>query len=832
MKYHSQLIKKYISVNDNTENIANNLILKTVEIEEIIERNISQTIVIGKILSAEKHPDSDHLNICQVDCWTKGQFQIVCGANNVQAGLFVPVALEGTEFKKAGITIAKRKLRGVESNGMICSKGELEINEDTDQPRIWDLSKDLDVNDEDLWSPLSEKYEWLNSFILDVDNKGLTNRPDLTGHFGVAWELNAMYFPQGKINYSKLPDYKKTFSSTNIFDLLEHNEKKAKKQVISETQWLNNYILLEINNVNVNSSDFFLRLQNSDLGNSSINNWVDFSNIFMNISGHPVHFFDADKVEGNIIVRNAYEWEEFTDLFGKTHKLIPQDIVIADEKKSLCLWGIMGGLNSWVTEQTKNILIEIANFNPVTLRKTGVRLGLRTDSELRNEKNINPNYSLQALHLLLDELKFYEKSLWNFEIGGISYYIKPDLHPISEPHITVDRTTMEKFIFGEKVENFSEKAKEILKALWFEINENTITPALWRGPEDITMEADITEEVARIWWYEQVKNTPAKTTIENQTFKGLVQTMRQTEQILVDKCRATQVESYPWISEKMIQWFDKKSENFMQLQNPVNPECPLLRDSFIYQFIQIASKNAKFFEEIFIFDTGKIRTNNIPNNNESKEFAVAHIDEQMHTGILLYKKNISSRSEDTLLEAKGIIQTLLHGLGLHEEIGYESTQISYFHPKKQGKILYQGKEIGIIGAFHPLILKNNKLPENANTCFIELNQQTIQEFKDTNGEKIYDYETIQDQILWRDLSFVLDEKQNFTEIINNIKSNKEIKDLKVFDIYQGENLPLGKKSISIKIKIMGDGTMTTEQINDIMQKAIKAGEKTGAELRG
>ena len=449
MKYTSPLIKKYISINDTPENIANNLILKTVEIEEIIKREIPTTIVIGKILKAEPHPDSDHMNVCQVDCGSKGQFQIVCWANNVTYGLFVPVALEWTHFEKAGITIAKRNLRGVESNGMICSKSELGINEDTDQPRIWDLSKDVDVSDDDLGIPLAEKFERLNSFVLDVDNKGLTNRPDLTGHFGIARELNAMYSPTGKITYNKLPDYEKQFATTNILELLEHTEKKAKKQVISETSGLNSYILLEINNVSVKQADFFMRLQTLDLGSSPINNRVDFSNLFMNLSGNPVHFFDADKVKGNIIVRNAKDGEEFTDLFEKTHKLLAQDILITDEEKVLCLGGIMGGLSSGITEETKNILIEIANFDPVALRKAGVRLGLRTDSELRNEKNINPTYSLYCLLLLLDELTYYKKSLGDFEIGGLSYYVKPDLHPIPPKTITVDWEKMEKFIFGE-----------------------------------------------------------------------------------------------------------------------------------------------------------------------------------------------------------------------------------------------------------------------------------------------------------------------------------------------------------------------------------------------
>ncbi|GHV23239.1 hypothetical protein FACS189428_6490 [Clostridia bacterium] len=277
---------------------------------------------------------------------------------------------------------------------------------------------------------------------------------------------------------------------------------------------------------------------------------------------------------------------------------------------------------------------------------------------------------------------------------------------------------------------FPEKAKTILTALGFQVHENTITAPIWRGPEDMNIPEDITEEVARIRGYEHVKNTPAKTEIKNQAFSGMVDIMRITEQTLVEKCRLTQTETYPWVSEKMVAPFlqplrptgtssrssdgtqpdreensidevsspargtaNEVSRGLLTLENPVNPECPLLRDSFIYQFIQIANKNAKFFDEFKIFDTGKIRTTNEPHNDEAPEFAKAHLDEQFHTGILLYKKSVKSREEDTLLEAKGIIQTLLNRLELDGEISYEATRLSYFHPKKQGKILYNGKEL-------------------------------------------------------------------------------------------------------------------------------------------
>ena len=834
MKYHSQLIRKYITIDDTAENIANNLILKTVEIEEVIERKIDKRVVIWKVVSAVNHPDSDHMSVCQVDCWSKWQFQIVCWAANVQWAKYVAVALEWTVFEKAWITIAPRKLRWVDSNGMICSKNELWINEDTDKPWIWELDKDLEVSDEDLWTSLTDKFEWLDSFVLDIDNKWLTNRPDLTGHFGVAWEFNSMYQPKWKVTFSALPNYKQTFENTNMLDLLENWEKKWKKSVICETEWLNNYILLELNNVSVKDSDFYMRLQNADLWNGSVNNRVDFSNIFMNISWNPVHFFDADKIEWNIHVRDAHEWEKFVDLFEKEHTLIPQDIVIADDNKALCLWWIMWWLNSWVTSETKNILVEIANFDPVRVRKTWVRLWLRSDSELRNEKHISPTYSLYVLLLFLDELKFYARDLGDYEIGWVSYYVKPNLHPVNPTTIEVNWDDMNQFIFGvnDKKSNFEGKASEILRNLWFDVKWNQVKVPLRRWPDDITITADVAEEVARIWGYEEIKSTAPLTEIKSQSFIWNTETIRIVEECLVEKCNFDQWENYPWVSEKMVQPFGKNRDDFITLTNPVNPECPLLRDTFLYQFLQVASKNAKFFDNINYFDTWKVRTKNTPDNNVSKEYAAAHLDEQLDAAFFMYKKSINSRKEDTLLEAKSVIETLLHDFELNWKVTYEATNLPHFHPKKQGKILFNKQEIWIIWTVHPNILKATKLPENSNLTFVEISLEKIKELRNQWTEKTYIYETMQDQILWRDLSFVLDEKEDFSKVLSAIRKIEEVKDIRVFDVYQWENLPAGKKSISLQIKIIGDGNMTSEQIGAIMQKAIDVVSKVGWELRG
>ena len=209
--------------------------------------------------------------------------------------------------------------------------------------------------------------------------------------------------------------------------MLEHTEQKLERAIKVSSEAVNTYIALEIKNIEVKKSDFFSRLQLKDIGGKSVNNWVDFANLFMNISSQPIHLFDADKVKGDLQVRNAREGEPFVDLFEVEHSLKSTDLVIADNEKVLALAGVIGGLESAVSDTTKNVLVEIANYDPVSVRKTGTRLGLRTDAELRFEKNINPEWSLYSLLLFLDELKYYTKTLGNYEIGGVGYFIKSDL---------------------------------------------------------------------------------------------------------------------------------------------------------------------------------------------------------------------------------------------------------------------------------------------------------------------------------------------------------------------------------------------------------------------
>jgi len=829
MKYSLNLLKHFISINDSIQNIADKITLKTVEVEEIIQRQIDKHIVIWKIMSSENHPDSDHMSVCQVDCGSKWKFQIVCGAANVQWAHYVVAALEWAEFKEAGITIAPRKLRGVESNGMICSKNELWIPEDTDKPRIWELDKDFDdITDDDLWTPLTDKYPRLDSAVIDVDNKWLTNRPDLTGHFGMAVDLNAMY-DNNQISYNWLTKYFDELKNTNILELI-NNKWATKTWLKIETDNVNSYILMEINNVTVRPWEMLSRLHMYDLWSKPISNWVDFSNLFMNITWQPVHFFDADKIKWSIIVRQAKDWEKFVDLFEKEHTLQATDMVIADEEKVLALAGVVWWLDSWITGSTKNILVEIANFDPVCVRKTWVRLGLRTDAELRYEKNISSLFSQYVFILFLDLLKYYSKDLWSYEIWWISHFWWNGSLSYFQNNVNIDYDALQNFIFWETVEWFEDTAKNILTRLWFGVNWDQVSVPFWRSPDDINIVQDVYEEVARIYGYEKIPNVAMKSEISLPKTSSLVKLSRAIEESFVRDFGFDQVETYPWVDKKSLEMFGVDFNNLYWLKNPIDTDKPYLRDDIDYIMINYVTKNCKFFDDFRMFDLGRIWSKKYDIKNEKAKFANEFVWERLQFAGMYYQKATKSWDEDLLLEAKWDIEKLFNTLGLTWEISYEKTDRKAYHPKKQWNIVYNGKVVWFVGTIHPLILKNYKIPETANLVYVSFDLPTINEFLQNTDYVVDGYETLQDQIVWRDLCFVIDENVDYGIVLDVAKNVHGVSDLEVFDLYKGTNLPEWKKSIAFKIKIKWEN-MQTEEINAVMDKVIKKVEATWAKLR-
>lgn len=846
MQYSLNLLKKYINVDMDIEKLSFDLTVKTCEIEEIIKRQIPADVVIAKVTSVEKHPDADKLNVCQVDCGNKWKFQIVTWADNIKADILVPVSLPGCYLPAIDLKIEPRKMRGLDSNWMICSKEELWINEDKELHGIWIL-KELErwkvkgESEEDFWDDISEedigkslvsKFPWLENYILDVDNKTLTNRPDLTGHFGLAIDLNWIYGEAWVIKFNKVSEYLKGFKDTNILDLLQSSN-KGSIQVESQTKDLFTYIALELNNVEIKKSDFFSRLLLIDQWSAPRNNWVDFSNLFMNLSGQPVHFFDKAKIDGKIIVRNAKDWEQFTDLFDKTHTLKSTDIVISDNLKVLALAWVVGGKESGVTESTKDIIVEIANFDSVSVRKTWTRLALRTDAETRYEKNINPLFSLYALILFLDELKLFSKTLWNYIIWGLNYYISDETaKALANPKtISINFDDMENFIFGDKVAWFHDKALKILENIGFENTNWWLLVPVWRSPDDMNIKEDIYEEVSRIYGYDNIWYKNIEWKVENVPYSMDVFVNRTVEETLVERMWFDQVETYPFVDEFLLDAFQVDKSNLFKLQNPITPEWAHMRDDMIYNLLGFVSKNFRFYDNINIFDIGKVwDKRNWDLNNPSTP---AQTWETTMLGFVSYQKSIKNWQDDNVLFLKWVVAELLHWLNLKWKIEYFPTSDSRFHPKKQWEIMFNRKSIWTIKVLHPVYFETFDLPEKCQVCYVQINLDAIKQIISEKKISMWlaQYETLQDQIIYRDLSFVLDRSENFGKVADAVAKVRWVESVEVFDIYAWENLPADKKSIAVKFKIIWDGKMTTEQINEIMNNAIAEVEKVWWKLR-
>ncbi len=850
MLYSKNLWQKYINIDDAPENIANNLTLKTCEIEEIKTIQLPDTIVIWKVKEVSKHPNADKLFVVQVDCgkyWIK---QIVTWWENIVNAVdkFVPVALSGTYLSSIDLKIVARSLRWIDSDWMICSKSELGIPEDEDKHWIWILNEDFeDIEDLDVGKALKEKYPWLENVVLDVDNKTLTHRPDLTGHFWLAIELFAIYNfhnPQ-KIKYDKLKDIFANFDNTSIYQLLDNSLKSSRKIQVN-TDKVNTYILLELKNVNVAKSSFYLRKLLYDIWSNPKNNWVDFSNIFMYLTGQPIHFFDADKVEWNIIVRQANDWEEFIDLFGERHILTKDDIVIADEKKILALAGVVWGLNSWVDETTKNILVEIANFDKVSVRKTWVRLWLRTDAQLRFEKDINPLFSLYSLILFLDELKFFKKDLGNWELVGLDWFSK---EIYSSKSILDYQSILEKisiFVLWEKREDFIKNAKNILENLQFQFKDGKIIVPFFRAEKDISIVADFAEEVSRIYWYENIWFTALKSDVRYIPFNDLVSITRDLEDIFVRDFHFDQVETYPWVDKSILSLFWIPQDDLMSLQNPTSPEFKYLRSSLLFNLVEVLEKNFRFFDEIKIFDIWKvwyktddhkdINLNEYLMKNDylyNKDFVEKNV-----IGFVLYRKNIETWQQDLFINSKAYLEALLTRLSLNGKIEYRQFEevdllpSSVFHPKKAANIFFNKKKIWYLGQLHPIYYDYFKFFTNSQIVFwqIYIDDLLTLLLQQKKGIAISKYSVLQDQIVYRDLSFVVDVNFEYGKIVDAILKVKWISDVEVFDIYKWKNIPEDKKSLSVKLEIRWDN-LTTQEINEILQKAINEVEKIWWKLR-
>lgn len=772
------------------------MIGQEVEKIEIAGGNLNNVVIV-KILEKEKHPNADTLSLCKVDNG-KEILQIVCGATNHKAGDKAVLAQVGAQLSP-DFTIKKGKIRGEESNGMLCSEVELGIGNDADGIII--LPEDAPVG-----TPLKE-YMGLDDVIFELEIT--PNRPDCLSHIGIAREVAAYY--------NKKVKYPSTVIKTEISEKTADNIKVS----IEDTNLSKRYAARILKGVTVKESPEWLRERVESVGIRSINNIVDVSNFILMEMNQPNHIFDLDKLEGGEIhVRNAVEGEIFITLDGQERKLTAEDIAIVDGKKTVALGGVMGGLNSEVDSETKNILLEVAHFNPQNIRKTSRRLGLSSDASYRFERGTDRENVINVINRLANLIQ--EVAGGEILEGAVDVF--PETAEVKVSELSFER--LNRFI-GKEIPR--EKVINILENLEIEVKDNgntlTLTPPTYR--EDLEREQDYYEEIIRMYGFDNIENILPKVEINE---KAIIDTTKFTDVVKLTASSAgalKEVINYSFIPKDgvdKIRFTRVPKERLIDVLKPITEDFVTLRPTLLYSLIKNAKdnmnrniSNIRFFEVSRTFE---------------KEEELAK--EEIKLGIILASEksktvwNPKPEAYD-FYDLKGVVEEIFSKLKFNNYQLKRSEQ-TQFHPGRSADIFVGREYVGSFGEIHPDVLENFDFGKKS-VLVAEINLDLIKKYI---GKKIVYQGIVKYPSVPRDLALVVDEGILVGSILNTIgKIDKKVEKVELFDIYRGTGVLPGKKSVAVSI-ILRDRSKTLEEkeINDIMAKILEKVKKDyGAELR-
>ncbi len=774
-------VNDYVDIkNEDKKTLAQKITDAGINVEKVISNNINN-LVIGQIEKVEMHPDSDHLHVCLVNVGDK-TLQIVCGASNVRENLKVIVALEGA-ILPGDFTIKKSKIRGVESNGMICALFELGLEEKTDETYakgITELPDDAPVGEDPL------EYLGYNDTLYELDLN--PNRTDCNNHLPFAYEVAAAL--NKKVN---MPDvsFKELDEDVNNYVSLDVT-----------TDNVSMYNLMVAKDVVIKESPNFIKRRLEAAGVRSINNVVDISNYVMLEYGQPLHFFDKDVVGDKIVVRMAHDKEIIKTLDGVDRELTTEDIVISDGDTPLCVAGVMGGLNSGITASTKNILIESAIFNPYNIRYTSIRLGLRSEASLRLEKPLSYEFTLLAIKRACHLLEKYADAKI---VKGIVTYDKVDKTPkVVDVSLESINSILGMNIKGEEVEN-------ILKALGFTYTKkgDVYTVTIPNRRQDIyNQKEDIIEEIGRIYGYDNIE--PTLPLIK--TKKGEYRDNVKLRKIVSKKMRSlgfSEIRTYTLISEEETTKYDYHFDKTIKLLRPMLKEKSCVRQSILPSLVNVLLYNKeKKNNDVFIYEISNVY-------HEEEEYVEnSHLAFGISGEYLNNTWNSLSYKVDFYL-MKGIVENLLNYLGYNNRytLSLSDNLPQEIHPKINSEITIDGKNVGYFGKLHPKVSK-----EDVYVCEIDLSEILEHKTGDVKYQELNKYPKVE-----KDVAFVVDKDIPSIDILKAIKKSggKLLTDIKIFDVYTGDRIDENKKSIAYKLTFEDNTrTLTEEEVMEIFNKII------------
>lgn len=781
-------VKDYIDISDqDLEKLAVKITESGINIEKVITNKIDN-LVIGKVVSCIDHPDSDHLHLCQVDIGKEELQQIVCGAPNVREGLKVIVALPGAVLP-GDFAIKSSKIRGVESNGMICALYELGLEEKTDETYakgIEELNENAPVGKDPL------VYLGLEDTLYELDIHKHRNN-DCYYHIGFAYEISAIL--NRKV---KLPDlsYKEDKDNINNHFKLEVDTPKCPY-----------YLAKMVTNVEIGESPDFIKRRLLSVGMRPINNIVDISNYVMLEFGQPLHFFDKDSLGDKILVRDAKDDELITTLDGKERTLKSSDIVISNGSDAICVAGVMGGLNTEVEPTTKNILIEAAIFDPVSIRYTASHLDLRSEASIRYGKGLSYEYTNMALDRACHLLEKYANAT---VLSGTVMHDKLDKTPKVVEFYPIDVDKM----LGLKIDEKDMKHELERLDFPYAIKDGKFTVTIPSRRLDIDSNVnDIAEEIGRLYGYQNIKGTLPNIEVKRGEYVGDVKYRKAISKRL-RSLGLNEVKTYTLVSPSMASSFDYEEKERITLPNPMSVDKSVVRTSLIPSLMNVYNYNkARKVEDINIYEIAK--TYDKAYTEESK---IAFL---MKGNYITNSWKGSMKVDFYLM--KGIVESILDYLGFKNRYSFVKSNVLDLHPGISADILLDRKRIGIMGRVHPKVCK-----DEVYVCELSLNA-LMTKVKPLKYKEASKYPTIV-----KDVAFIVPKSMPSSEVETVIKKagGRLLSDIKVFDVY--EKLDNNKKSIAYNLTFMDSNrTLTDEEVMNVFDNIIKkVTTSLDVELRG
>lgn len=811
MKVSLNWIRDYVQLpaDADLKKLAYDLTMSTVEVEDTIElAKQFDHMVVGVINTIEQHPNADKLRVCMTDIGGRVE-SIVCGGSNLREGMKVAVALPGAVCRWHGegepVEIKKSKLRGVDSYGMICGAVEIGLADlfpTKEEAHILDLS-DFDAP---AGTPLADALD-LNDIILEIDNKSMTNRPDLWGHYGIAREIAALY----DLPMKEFPRFDRNVANTSGFHVTVEDAERCPR-----------YLSAQIEGLSVKPAPYQMQSRIWKVGMRPINALVDITNYVMLATGQPTHAFDSDHIAGHVIVRRAGEGEKLLLLNGKELALSGDDLTIADDAGIVGLAGVMGGAKDSILPETDKVILEVANFDAKGIRRTALRYDNRTEASARYEKAIDPERCDQAFDLSMQLLgQLYPE----MKVTGLV-----DEYPqhLKQAEIDVPLSWLERRL-GKRLppEEIRHKMELLGYGIAFSGDNMHVVVPTWRSTGDVSIQADIMEEVARMYGYENFEAEPITTTFDgaiNQLDKDLE---RRIKEYLAIRCGMQEIFTYPWMEESYVNAVLQSTEGILSLSTPPSPAERFVRSSLLPNLCKAVVKNERYFDEFSIFETAQVfRDENYTSPYDPREKLPSQ-RKNVAGAFVTTDKDITA----LFRKAKGVVEMMARYVHM-ETLTFRQTEKPVWADNVVWLNICRGEEkVGDLALLSKKVSMACGI-KNLNVMLFQLDQDSLVPLKSRTNTFTHMAEYPMTDY---DISLLLDGSVQWKDVLQTVGGIKSelLHGASFVDEYRGKQVPAGKKSLTLRLSIGSkEKTLTSSEIEEVASNVLnKIAKRFGAELR-